>query len=128
MATLNHTRLGNIELSPHLRLRGLLDWPRVQFDAKRSIDGLYLYEASPAMQGGRPLTLDGTGAHFTVGQLRAILALQAQGQQVELVHHVGSFRVLITNITSPDLWIDYADYSDDDFVSASVEMVEVPAT
>lgn len=127
MATLEHTRLGNIELSPHLRLRGLLDWPRVQFDAKRSIDGLYLYEASPAMQGGRPLVLDGTGAHFTVGQLKAILALQAQGQPVELVHHVGSFWVLITNITSPDLWIDYADYSDDDFVSASVEMVEVLA-
>lgn len=125
MATLDSTRLGNIELSPHLRLRGLLDWPRVQFDAKRSIDGLYLYESSPAMQGGRPLVLDGTGAHFTVGQLKAILALQAQGQPVELVHHVGSFRVLITNITSPELWIDYADYSDTDYVSATVEMVEV---
>lgn len=125
MATLNHTRLGNIELSPHLRLRGLLDWPQVQFAAQRSIDGLYLYAASPAMQGGRPLTLDGSGAHFTVRQLRAILNLQAQGQPVELVHHVGSFRVLITNITSPELWIDYADYSDTDYVSATVEMVEV---
>lgn len=125
MSTLEATRLGNIELSPHLCLRGLLDWPQVQFDAKRTIDGLYLYEASPAMQGGRPLSLDGTGAHFTVGQLKAILALQAQGQPVDLVHHVGTFRVLITGITSSELWIDYADYSDDDFVSATVELVEV---
>lgn len=119
------TMLGNIELSDHLLLRGLLSWPRVQLDAKRTIDGLYLAEPSAPMQGGRPLTLDGTGGHFTAGQIRAILALQAQGQPVQLQHVQGVFNVWITAIISPEFYfLDPSDFDDADEISAQIELTE----
>lgn len=120
------TTLGDIELSEHLRLRGLLDWSPVVLDTKRTIDGLLLVDPSPPMQGGRALTLDGSDGHFTVGQLRAVLALQAAGQAVLLQHHQGAFNVFITGITGPELWfMDAADYDDNDEVAAQINLIEV---
>jgi len=119
------TLLGNIALSDHLLLRGLLSWTRVQLDAKRTIDGVYLAEPSAPMQGGRTLTLDGSGGYFTVGQLKAILALQAQGQPVVLQHDQGSFTVWITGITSPEMYFwELSDFDNADEVSAQIELTE----
>lgn len=120
------TMLGNLKLSEHLQLRGTLDWARVQIGTKRTIDGLLLVDPSPPMQGGRPLTLDGSEGHFTVGQLKAALELQAAGQPVSLRHHQGQFDVMITGVTGPELWfMDAADYDDNDEIAAQINLIEV---
>ena len=119
------TMLGDIELSEHLRLRGLLDWSQVQLETKRTIDGLLLVDPTPPMRGGRPLTLDGSDGHFTVGQLKAVLELQAAGQPVVLQHHQGQFNVWITGVTGPEPWfLDAADYDDNDEIAAQIELME----
>ena len=122
--TLAATWLGDLELSPHLIVRGQHEWCGANVSEARTIDGRHLYWTD-AMQGGRPLRLDGTGGHFTVGQLAAIRALQALAQPVALLHHSGSYNVVIQGIDSPDLWIDYADYKDDDPISATINLIEV---
>ena len=122
--TLAATWLGDIELSPHLILRGQHEWCAANVSEARTIDGRHLWWAD-AMQGGRPLRLEGSGHHFTVGQLREIRELQALARPVELLHHSGAYHVVIQGIDSPEMWIDYADYTDDDPVSATINLIEV---
>ena len=122
--TLLATYLGDIELSPHLALRGLEDWCAAGVSEARTIDGRHLWWTD-AMQGGRPLRLDGSGHHFTVAQLEAIRALQALGRPVPLRHHRGEFLVLIASMDPPELWVDYADYGDADPIGATINLIEV---
>lgn len=122
--TLAATWLGDIELSPHLRLRGRHEWCVVEIEEKRTIDGRHLW-FTDGKQGGRPLTLDGSDGHFTVGQLAAIRELQAAGQPVALTHHSGTYNVIIAGIEGVDLPIDYADYKDADWASAQINLIEV---
>ena len=123
MALRDKILLGQVELDPDLALRGLLNWNPVQVTAKRTIDGLLICDTD-SMQGGRPLTLDGSGGYFTVGQLRQVAELQSLGEPVLLQHHQGNFLVWILNIEGEDLWIDDVDYADDDQVSAKILMME----
>ena len=122
--TLPATYLGTLELSPHLRLRGRHDWCAVNIEEKRTIDGMHLW-FTDRKTGGRPLILDGEGGHFTVGELAAIRALQAAGQPVTLTHHSGTYTVLIAGIEGVDLPIDYADYNDNDWATAQINLIEV---
>lgn len=122
--TLPATWLGEIELSPHLILRGQHEWRECNIEEKRTIDGLHLWFTDTA-RGGRPLTLDGSGGHFTVGELTRIRALQALGEPVVLTHHSGVYNVLIAGIEGVDPPIDYADYNDADWVSAQINLIEV---
>ena len=122
--TLAATWLGDIELSPHLRLRGQHEWTAANIEEKRTIDGRHLWFAD-VKQGGRPLILDGEGGHFTVGELAAIRELQAAGQPVALTHHSGTYNVIVAGIEGVELPIDYADYRADDWVSAQINLIEV---
>lgn len=122
--TLPATWLGNVELSPHLRLRGQHEWTAANIEEKRTIGGTHLWFVDTA-RGGRPLVLDGQGGHFTVGQLTQIRVLQAAAQPVTLTHHGGVYNVIIAGIENVDLPIDYADYRDDDWVSATINLIEV---
>lgn len=124
--TLPATWLGDLALSPHLRLRGPHEWVSVNIEEKRTLDGRHLWFTDTA-RGGRPLVLDGSGGHFTVGELAAIRALQARGEPVTLTHHSGVYQVLIRDIEGVDLPIDYADYKDADWVSAQINLIEVIA-
>lgn len=124
MISLPATYLGDVELSPHLSLRGLEDWCAFNVGEARTIDGRHLWWTDQ-MQGGRPLRLDGTDNHFTVAQLGQIRALQALAQPVLLRHHRGEYLVVIAGIDGPSLWIDYADYADDDQIGATVNLIEV---
>ena len=123
MPLLDKILLGPVELDADLSLRGLISWSAVQVTAKRTIDGLLVCHPD-RMQGGRPLTLDGSGGYFTVGQLRQVAELQSLGEPVLLQHHQGNFLVWILNIEGEDLWIDDVDYADDDQVSAKILMME----
>ena len=119
------TMLGDIELSDHLRLRGLLDWARVRLETKRTIDGLLLALPSAPMRGGRPLVLDGSEGHLTAGQIKRILELQARGEPVVLRHVQGAFNVWITGVVGPEPWfLDAADIDDDDEIAARIELLE----
>lgn len=122
--TLPATWLGDLELSPHLALRGQHEWCGANVSEARTIDGRHLWWAD-AMQGGRPLQLDGTGGHFTVGQLAAVRDLQALARPVTLLHHGRSYHVVIVGISGPEMWIDYADYKDSDPISATINLIEV---
>lgn len=124
MSSLSATYLGDIELSPHLALRGQHEWCTANVSEARTIDGKHLWWMD-AMQGGRTLQLDGSGHHFTVSQLAQIRALQALARPIELLHHTGTYHVIIQGIDSPEMWIDYADYNDDDHISATVTLIEV---
>ena len=123
--TLAATWLGDIELSPHLRLQGQHEWCAASIAQKRTIDGRHLWFADTA-QGGRPLRLEGQPGYFTVGELARIRSLQSQARPVLLRHHSGVYRVLIQSIESPDLWDEYnADYRDDDPIGATINLIEV---
>lgn len=124
MPLLDKIWLGPVELDADLALRGLINWCPVQVTAKRTVDGLLICHPD-SMQGGRPLTLDGSGGYFTVGQLRQAVALQALGEPVLLRHHQGNFMVWVLGIEGEDLWIDDVDYADDDQVSAKILLMEV---
>lgn len=122
--TLAATFLGDLELSPELVLSGQHEWCAASIAQKRTIDGRHLWFADTA-QGGRPLRLEGQPGYFTVGELARIRALQAQARPVLLRHHSGVYRVLIAGIEGVDLLPDYADYRDDDWVSATINLIEV---
>ena len=122
--TLAATWLGDIELSPHLRLRGRHEWCAANIEEKRTIDGKHLWFAD-SKRGGRPLVLDGSEGHFTVGELAQIRELQARGEPVTLTHHSGTYNVIIAGIEGVELPIDYADYKDADWVSAQINLIEV---
>lgn len=123
--TLAATFLGDLELSPDLVLSGQHEWCAASIAQKRTIDGRHLWFADTA-QGGRVLRLEGQPAYFTVGELARIRTLQAQARPVLLRHHSGVYRVLIQSIESPDLLDEYnADYSDDDRIGATINLIEV---
>lgn len=125
MPVLDKILLGPVELDPDVALRGALSWSTVQITPKRTIDGLLLCSAD-RMLGGRPLSLDGSGGYFTVGQLRQVRQLQERAEPVLLQHHQGNFMVWILAVDGEDLWIDDVDYADEDQVSAKILMVEAP--
>ena len=67
--------------------------------------------------------LEGTH-HWTYDQVAAIQALAASGAPVSLVHHRGTFSVVIASIeVEPS--IDYANPSGSDWLSGSITLIEV---
>ncbi len=122
--TLAATWLGDVELSPHLRLRGQHEWCETNVAEARTIDGRHLW-FTDRKTGGRPLVLDGGDGHFTVGELASIREIQARGEPVALTHHSGTYTVLVVGIEGVDLPIDYADYKNADWVSAQINLIEV---
>ena len=120
--TLDHTMLGPVQLSPHLRLRGLVAPVPVVYQSSRTIDGLTRHYPFRLIA-GLSIELDGDGWHFEIGQFKQVEALISTGQPVLLQHHVHTGMVLITAITIDGLAIDYADYTDTDWVSAKISML-----
>lgn len=121
--TLPATYLGNLELSPHARLRGL-EQPSLTWEDKRTIGGRLVYRRAVAIK-GRTLTLDLTGNHTTVGELRQVRALIDAGAPVTLEHHTWTGTVRVDAIQGVSLPIDYADAQDDDWASAEIRLTEL---
>lgn len=122
--TLLNTTLGPLTLSPHLVLRQEVETHSRTWEDKRTIGGRFV--ARPAMgRKGRKLVLDGDGNHFTVAQCRAIRQLIDAGQPVLLQHHTWIGTVRVDAISGYSLPLDYADFADDDWVSASIDLTEI---
>ena len=121
--TLQATFLGNLELSPHARLRGL-DAPRLTYEDKRTIGGKLVYRAATAIK-GRTLTLDLTEHHATMGQIEAVRNMIDAGTPVILRHHTFTGQVRVDGIENLTPSIDYADAKGQDWASAEIRMTEL---
>lgn len=93
------------------------------FSQRRLIGGASVVQADPA-SGGRPLALAGEH-HWTLAQVTALRDLQAAGQALTLVHHRGTFSVLILDTSELAPSIDYANPTAADWYSGSISLIEV---
>ena len=114
--------LGTVTLSDHLTLSGLETSPDVAVNQRRTLTGASVLQLLPT-PGGRTLVLEGRH-HWTYAQIAAIKALAALGAPVALVHHRGTFTVVIVAVeVTPS--IDYANPSGSDWLSGSITLIEV---
>ena len=114
--------LGTVTLSDHLTLTGLETSPDVAVNQRRTLTGRSVLQLLPT-PGGRTLVLEGTH-HWTYAQIAAIKALAALGAPVALIHHRGTFTVVIVAVeVEPS--IEYANPSGSDWLSGTVTLIEV---
>jgi len=114
--------LGGIVLSEHLVLTGLENAPPVAYSQKRTIGGKSVVAVAP-VAGGRTLTLQGEN-HYTLAQIEAVQTIAQLGAPVTLVHHRGTFSVLITSI-EVDPTTDYANPGANDWYNGTITLLEV---
>lgn len=96
MTTLTETTLGGLSLSPDLVLTGLEASPGIIYSQRRTMSGVSVLQTAPVV-GGRTLGLNSEN-HLSLTDIQAIQALAALGQPVTLVHHRGTFNVLIIGL------------------------------
>lgn len=113
--------LGGITLSDDLVLD--IKGAGVSYSQTRLIGGASVVQADGA-QGGRVLTLT-SEHHLTLAQADAIRTLESQAAAVTLVHHRGTFTVLITDTSSLEPSIAYANPQSTDWYSGTITMIEV---
>ena len=114
--------LGAITLSDSLVLHGLENSVDAAVSQRRTLTGRSVIQVQPT-PGGRTLQLEGQH-HWTYDQVEAIKALAAAGSPVNLVHHRGTFTVVISAIeVEPSL--DYSNPSGSDWLSGTVTLIEV---
>jgi len=115
--------LGGIELSNHLTLD--IQGAGVAYSQRRLIGGAAIVQAD-GNDGGRSMVINSSG-HMTLTQLEQIRTMQAAGQPVQLVHHRGTFDVLIVDTTdmADDFDIANPDADATLTVSGNITMIEV---
>lgn len=85
--------LGGISLSDELVLEPAP--PEIGLSSRRLIGGTNVVQVD-GVEGGRKMTLEGKN-HWTYGQAEQVRALQAAAQPITLIHHLGTFRVIIAD-------------------------------
>ena len=115
--------LGGIILSDNLTLD--IKPAGVGYSQRRLIGGASVIQADGST-GGRTMVLN-SAMHMTRVQLEQIRDMQSLGQPVAMVHHRGSFSVLITDTSD---MVDDCDLADPDndptlTVSGNITMIEV---
>jgi hypothetical protein len=113
--------LGGIVLSDHLVLD--IGPSGVAHSQRRLIGGASLLQVD-GNSGGRQLTLGGTN-HWTLGQVEQIRALEAAALPVLLVHHRGTFSVVITSTADLQPMRAYANPIGSDRYSGTITLIEV---
>jgi hypothetical protein len=113
--------LGGISLSEHLALD--IQGAGLAYSQRRLIGGASVVQADGAF-GGRVVTLSGDN-HWTLAQVEQIQAMQALALPVEMIHHRGTFSVLITDTTNLEPAFGYADPDLDDWYTGHITMIEV---
>lgn len=114
--------LGGITLSDHLVLTGLDSGPLVTYSITPTLGGSAVIQSDANDDaGGIKLTLVADNS-LTLAQVQAIRGLR--GQTVELVHHRGTFDVIVID-TPVTPAINYADPVDDDWYSGEITMITV---
>ncbi len=114
--------LGGITLSDDLVLD--IGAAGVAYSQRRLIGGASVVQAD-GNSGGRTLILQGERPRFTLAQVEEIRSAQALGIPVELVHHRGTFTVLITDTSNLQAAEAYADAAADDWYSGTITLIEV---
>ena len=113
--------LGGIALSDHLVLTiGQLP---AGISQRRLIGGASVVQADGS-SGGRTLTLSGEH-HWTLAQVEQLRTLQAAGRAVTLVHHRGTFSVVISDTSELAPFIERANPKSAHWYSGSIAMIEV---
>lgn len=115
------TSLGGIPLYDELVLS--ISGAGVGYNQRRLIGGASVVQSDGA-SGGRTLTLSGED-WWDKAQVDQIYSLQSLGQPVELVHHRGTFTVLIVDTSQLQQSTDYRDPIDSDWYTGSITMIEV---
>ena len=118
------TTLGALTLSDDLVLSGLETATEVVVTQRRTLGGVSRLQVD-AISGGRTLTLS-SERHLTLAEIQAIKALAALRQPVALVHHRGSYTVLITGTpVEPDDASLHSNPSAGDLYSGDITLIEV---
>lgn len=113
--------LGGIPLSEHLTLD--IGPAPAAISQRRLIGGASCVQADGS-SGGRTLTLDGEN-HWTLGQIEQIRVLESSGATVELVHHRGTFQMVVTSTADVKPVFNYADPTLTDWCTGPVTGIEV---
>lgn len=115
--------LGGVALSDHLQLSIAAAVAAV--NQRRLIGGASVVQVDGAV-GGRSLRIQ-SKRHMTIVQLNAIKDMQSSGATVELVHHLGTFQVVITDTAGMEEDFYRADPVNDPTltVSGTITMIEV---
>jgi hypothetical protein len=121
--------LGGIVLSDSLTLPGIHSRRKIATDVRQTLGGLGVVQHAP-IQSGEAITLSAEGGggrvrgYFTTAQVESIEALEALGEPVTLVHHLGSWQVVI--IGKDLAGIDnFLDPDGDDLYVGTITMIEV---
>lgn len=123
-------KLGNIVLDEDLRLDGLESAVDISVSQSVAFDGTVDILTMPAPV-KRQLSLvasAGSGGPvgiFTLAQLQSIKAVAAVGMPVTLIHHRGTFSVLIIAVSDPEYVFDHANPTLGDWYTATINMIEV---
>ena len=119
---MDYTLLGSVTLSGHLILDGLESRKMVAPTVTHTIGCLAVVEYDPIDQAvGVPIALVGEN-HFDLSQIQAVQALV--GQEVTLVHHRGTFQVLVLSVPNEPTF-NHADPQPDDWYSGRIELLTV---
>lgn len=114
--------LGGITLSDHLILTGDITAQRVVANKRRTIGG-EAHITTATVSSGDDLILSGEN-HFTRAQIVSIKELEAARTAVSLVHHTGTYIVLVTG-TNVEQTFNYADPVSTDWYSGDITMIRV---
>lgn len=118
--SLDKTTLHTIDLAPDLLLQGLESRAMLAYSVIHTLGGkAYVQSDGVDLEVGQPVTLQGEN-QFTLAQLQAVQ--QLAGQEVTLIHHRGTFRVLVTAVPEEPTH-GYADPEAEDWYSGAIEMI-----
>lgn len=118
------TLLGTLSLSDNLVLSGIEQAPDIAHLQRRTLTGRSIVTTAPVV-GGRMLTLN-SERHLSLADVQAIKALAVAGAPVTLVHHRGTFSVLIVGTAlEPDDASLHANPTAAEWYSGDITLIEV---
>lgn len=123
-------KLGNIDLHENLRLYGIETAKVVAVSQLVSLGGVSSLQTMP-LSGGRSLSLaavqdgDTVKGRFTRAQVLAIKTMENAGQPVTLIHHLGTFSVLVVSTEDLVSVLDKAAPASDSWYTGTIQMIEV---
>ena len=111
--------LGGITLSDHLVLQGLETAPTIAWSSRQTFGRAVIQVLS--IHGGTPLSLISEN-HLSLADVQAMNGLMAAGQDVELVHHRGTFTVVIVAVDVKPAVL-YHDPAPEDWYSGEIKLL-----
>lgn len=123
-------KIGNIELDDNLSLSGIEESEDIVIQSTTAFDGTVDTLTMPGAD-KRPLQLSATLSgdtllgSFTLGQITALKSVARASAPVVLIHHRGTYNVVLTGVVDVVAVHDVVDPSDTDLYAATINMLEV---